>query len=654
MATKPNSRVYCSRGQCFQLGPVIGRGGEGSVFETLGNAEFVAKVYKEPVDKEKAAKLQCMVSLRTDRLARLTAWPMDTLHDTPGGPITGFIMPRVTGFHDIHKLYSPKNRRDIFPEANWKFLIHTANNLARVFKVVHEHGHVIADVNHGNALVSPTGLIRLIDCDSFQISSNGQRYLCGVGMSTHTPPELQNRAFRGVVRTENHDAFGLAVIIFQLLFMGRHPFAGTFLGSGEMPLEQAILEHRFAYGNQARARQMMPPPATLSLQSVSSAVSTLFERAFLKIDGRPKPHEWITALSELINNTKQCKRNNGHYFLESLSSCPWCEIETKTGILLFQVVAVRGANAQMTFNLTRVWAQITDVKSPGPSPALPLSSTSNIKPSEKAVRCRLNRAIRVCSGFGIMALGIASIFAIHIDGGVAVWIIVVAAALAWNVGNSGVVRSKREFESAKQEAERHWRELQQRWNSDASDAAFTRKLQELETIKAQYLELPVKRQRLLQQLESQRRSRQLDKYLDQFQIVHATIKGIGQGRKTTLESYGIETAADIKEQDVLTIPGFGPTYTSNLMAWRRSIEQGFVFNPNLGVDPADIARVDSELAVSRSRMEQELLNGPPQLQQINAQIMAQRSALSGVIEHALRTLKQAEADLRALNPFSHT
>ena len=49
-----------------------------------------------------------------------------------------------------------------------------------------------------------------------------------------------------VISKAVHDAFGLAVLIFQILFMGRHPYSGHFLGSGEMPIERAIREHRFA------------------------------------------------------------------------------------------------------------------------------------------------------------------------------------------------------------------------------------------------------------------------------------------------------------------------------------------------------------------------------------------------------------------------
>ena len=170
-------------------------------------------------------------------------------------PALPLLHPDLGGcFKSIHLLYGPKSRLAEFPQATWAFLVHAACNLARALAVLHAGGNVVGDINHGNVLVSSRGVIKLIDCDSFQIQAGERRYLCEVGVPTHTPPELQGHNLRTVTRTPNHDAFGLAVVIFQLLFLGRHPFSGTFLGRGDMPLERAIRELRFAYGRFAATR----------------------------------------------------------------------------------------------------------------------------------------------------------------------------------------------------------------------------------------------------------------------------------------------------------------------------------------------------------------------------------------------------------------
>src|SRR5207248_2951126 len=154
------------------------------------------------------------------------------------------------------------------PSADWPFLIGAAHNVAYSFSVIHSAGHVIGDVNQGNVLVSAKAFVKLIDCDSFQIASNGRKFLCEVGVSHFTPPELQSKSFNGLVRTPNHDNFGLAVLCFHLLFMGRHPFAGRYLGTGDLPIEKAIKEYRFAFGRSAQTMLMSAPPMSLGLADI--------------------------------------------------------------------------------------------------------------------------------------------------------------------------------------------------------------------------------------------------------------------------------------------------------------------------------------------------------------------------------------------------
>ena len=252
------------RGPQYSPRAALGRGGEGAVYETDFNAEVVAKVYHSALRPEKADKIRIMASLRNERLARLTAWPIDLLSLAGSRKPIGVLMPKISGRKDIHYLYSPKSRRGEFQRADWQFLTHAAANTARAFHVVHEADCVIGDVNHGGMLVGQDATVRLIDCDSFQITTQACRFLCEVGVETFTPPELQGKSFKGVVRTDNHDNFGLAVLIFLMLFMGRHPFAGRFLAPGEMPIARAIKECRFAYGArranvQMESRRERPP-----------------------------------------------------------------------------------------------------------------------------------------------------------------------------------------------------------------------------------------------------------------------------------------------------------------------------------------------------------------------------------------------------------
>src|SRR5260221_336565 len=75
--------------------------------------------------------------------------------------------------------------------------------------------------------ISQQALVRLVDCDSFQVIANGKAFLCEGYVDEYLSPELQGLSLSGLTRTENHDRFGLAVLIYQLLFVGRHPYQGN-------------------------------------------------------------------------------------------------------------------------------------------------------------------------------------------------------------------------------------------------------------------------------------------------------------------------------------------------------------------------------------------------------------------------------------------
>lgn len=79
----------------------------------------------------------------------------------------------------------------------------------------------MGDVNQNSFMVGRDSKVVLIDSDSFQINANGTLHLCEVGVSYFTPPELQTlSSFIGFERTENHDNFGLALLIFTSCLVG--------------------------------------------------------------------------------------------------------------------------------------------------------------------------------------------------------------------------------------------------------------------------------------------------------------------------------------------------------------------------------------------------------------------------------------------------
>jgi DNA-binding helix-hairpin-helix protein with protein kinase domain len=78
----------------------------------------------------------------------------------------------------------------------------------------------------------------------------------------------------------------------------------------------------------------------------------------------------------------------------------------------------------------------------------------------------------------------------------------------------------------------------------------------------------------------------------------------GPGRKQTLQSYGIETAADLNSAAITWVPGFGAKMADKLLAWRGSLEKRFRFDPAKAIDPREIMGVEQEVLVERRRREE--------------------------------------------------
>ena len=315
-------------GRPLPLDAKLGTGGEGDVFALASDVTRVVKVYHRPPTPQTVEKLTAMAGLATPGLLRVAAWPTGLVRDARTRLVAGFLMPRVTDCRPVQELYNPAQRLRSFPRAGWAFQVRAALNLAAAFDEVHTAGCLVGDVNQSNALVSQTALVRLIDCDSFQVNANAKQYLCDVGVPHYTPPELQGRPLRGLTRTANHDRFGLAVLIYQLLFVGRHPYAGVYSGPGDPSFEQLIAEYRFAQGPDARTWKMAPPPHTPTLADLPPALGTLLRRAFERAHTahRPTPGEWHAELHRLEGAIATCQTDAGHTFWRGAGPCVWCRL----------------------------------------------------------------------------------------------------------------------------------------------------------------------------------------------------------------------------------------------------------------------------------------------------------------------------------------
>jgi hypothetical protein len=153
-------------------------------------------------------------------------------------------------------------------------------------------------------------------------------------------------------------------------------------------------------------------------------------------------------------------------------------------------------------------------------------------------------------------------------------------------------------------------------------------------------------------MKSNRESRQRQAYLDRFSIRRANISGIGPAKTATLISFGIETAADVNQNAVLRVPGFGDVMTGKLVAWRRGHESRFKYDrtPN-AQDVADERALRGRLAAEKAKLESTIRNGLGTLRNAKARLDAlpAKARSDRALTDALAARAQAEQDLRELS-----
>jgi len=344
--------------QRITLGERIGRGTEAEVFDVVDFAGCAAKIYSEPPDKVMArrAKLETMLARPPEKKSisaagkelPLLAWPTHVLEDD-AGRFTGFLMPKVMAKlpqDEAVSLVTYMSRTEMAKALTnndrslpWRLLV--CRNLAGVTADLHRQGHYVVDFKPQNIDVfKNTGIPCLLDTDSFSIAPlEGPRFPARMYTPEYACRELlENKVGPSGVADDLQDRFALAVLMFQLLNKGIHPFQGVPVTEREHnTCEQAIRDGHYAYGLAAN-RDIGPMPGS-DHDCLSRQTRALFDRAFQSDSPklRPTAMEWKDHLERLRNTASEfakCERKPDevlHIHFAQLA-CPECRYEAQKKI----------------------------------------------------------------------------------------------------------------------------------------------------------------------------------------------------------------------------------------------------------------------------------------------------------------------------------
>jgi len=294
----------------------LGRGATAIVYPAvLNGSPFAAKIYHSD-KKLDTAKIEAMLAnppanVRIQLAGALhsqLAWPSAIL-TTPSGRDLGYLMPltdlsksfSLDHYYDqtlLRKLKSPS-------ECALSFKLEIARNLCLLVADLHDHNHCFIDMKPQNirVLLGSHG-VTLLDCDGFSIAgSDGKRYPAELLSSDYISPEAYRNKTLPSQLGEEQDRYALAVILFQLLNGGTHPFQGIINESGitaatnDEKAEQGLYPH----GIKPDPR-ITPRPQSIHFL-LDDGIRALFNAAFIgRVNQRPTARDWAHLLDTLLRS----------------------------------------------------------------------------------------------------------------------------------------------------------------------------------------------------------------------------------------------------------------------------------------------------------------------------------------------------------------
>ncbi|UXX95190.1 hypothetical protein N7U49_30560 [Streptomyces sp. AD2-2] len=259
---------------------------------------------------------------------------------SPEGEFLGYAMRRFGEPQHVQLvgLFTRAQRLRLFGDrADWRFLLGVAWNLAFMTARMHYDHLVIGDFSSSNVVVDANGFVTFLDCDSIAFTDpvTGEPFPCLMHTTDYSSPERQS----GAAATEESDNFALAVLIYQLLTAGNHPFGGVPHDSTPESTVKDNIAASVSYV--VRPESVVIPRGTVDPSVLPPGLLTLAHTAFgagvHAPSARPTPEVWLRALDQERSRVQLCRQRPLHSYGSHLPTCPWCTRAAVTGHDVFNV-----------------------------------------------------------------------------------------------------------------------------------------------------------------------------------------------------------------------------------------------------------------------------------------------------------------------------
>lgn len=288
----------------------IGRGGEGAIYTIKDYPSAVAKIYYEDKrDSDREEKLKILVknffsTKIPSNFKKEITFPITRLYSE--NKFVGYIMRKVGGKPLKVVIAGDKRLKAFYPNANRIDLIKLSIDFLKKVDYLHSLNILIGDINLNNILINKEDLTKcfLVDIDASQVDN----LPCPVGTDEFTPPNLQGKNFKNILRKKDDEYFSIAIMLFMILMLGKHPYSRQ---DGSSPAEN-IKNHKFPYPvfGYIELHKNAPKGYYKNIWThFPTKLRNLFYETFAN-DKRFSPKEWIRVLTEYKKGIENKKFTN--------------------------------------------------------------------------------------------------------------------------------------------------------------------------------------------------------------------------------------------------------------------------------------------------------------------------------------------------------
>ena len=325
----------------------LGRGATATVYQIDAGKKYAAKIYnnRNRLERDKILAMMKLSKALPNTILEKLAWPVAEIKQN--NRFIGFLMPVVNSdqyrnmdvfFDSVMKKRKLSNQAERDKLTAITNLTSLGQKFAEVMASLHKSKIFVVDLKPLNIKISRKDLsILILDCDGMAIKSDKfGNYSARLISTDYIAPEVTRNKLLPEKLGEDQDRYAMAVLIFQLLNNGIHPFSGVLASSNTNTNtnDEKAASQLYAYGLHSNPK-IKPHPQSIH-KHFPLELNNLFERAFTKMGAnRPSALEWYKYLTKLSTSKdvfQRCSKfpNNPQHIYFRGRGCFSCNSITGT------------------------------------------------------------------------------------------------------------------------------------------------------------------------------------------------------------------------------------------------------------------------------------------------------------------------------------